>query len=238
MPPKTRSSTSKALPPSDVASTPTDDRLDDVSPSVSNPFDDHNVLAKVLDSIKATNDSVKANQAAIDAINLKLASHSASIDSTTMALVTLDDTVTALNHTIAALPNGLDTQLSTAKQVLRSKFLTKLGSLSNQLYQDLSSHCDDTNTYFKNHVTTFASLRDNLLTVTKDLTVLQDTTLSTLDIECIVVQKWEDELDPHIQSHYDFKRDASAHLDSLDQNLQDTTNTLMNHPFLTNTTMV
>jgi hypothetical protein len=62
------------------------------------------------------------------------------------------------------------------------------------------------------------------------LTALQENNLSKPEIETLIVQKWEDELDPHIQSHYDFKQAASRRLDALDQTLQDSVSALLqNH---------
>jgi hypothetical protein len=77
------------------------------------------------------------------------------------------------------------------------------------------------------------------LTLSKHLTALQETSLSKLDVEHLVAQQWQDELDPHIQSHYDFKMDALAHLDHLDSTLQDTIDGhLKNHPLLSSSTAV
>ncbi len=81
------------------------------------------------------------------------------------------------------------------------------------------------------------NLSDTVLAITKNLTVLQENTLTKPDIEHLIIQKWEDELDPHIKSHYDFKAEASTRLDVLDTTLQDTiTTTLKTHPLLTGTT--
>ena len=81
------------------------------------------------------------------------------------------------------------------------------------------------------------NLSDTVLAITKNLTVLQENTLTKPDIEHLIIQKWEDELDPHIKSHYDFKAEASTRLDVLDTTLEDTiTTTLKTHPLLTGTT--
>ncbi len=102
--------------------------------------------------------------------------------------------------------------------------------LGTQLAIDISSHRDDTNTWFKNHVTTIGHLNDTVRALTKNLTALQENNLSKPEIETLIVQKWEDELDPHIQSHYDFKQAASRRLDALDQTLQDSVSALLqNH---------
>jgi hypothetical protein len=67
-----------------------------------------------------------------------------------------------------------------------------------------------------------ASLSTDVINLNKNLTTLQKATLSKLDIERLMVQKLQDELDPHIQSHYEFKQFATTKLDALDQTLQDT----------------
>ncbi len=77
MAPKTRSSTSADQYKSDPDSNVSIESNSSLTPST---VDDNNILTKVLTSIKATNDSIKANQAAIEAIQLKLESHSTSID--------------------------------------------------------------------------------------------------------------------------------------------------------------
>jgi hypothetical protein len=65
------------------------------------------------------------------------------------------------------------------------------------------------------------------------LTTLQDATLSKLDIERLIVQKWQDELDPHIQSHYEFKQETTTKLDTLDKTIQDTIDSQLRvHPSL------
>jgi hypothetical protein len=78
-----------------------------------------------------------------------------------------------------------------------------------------------------------ASLSTDVINLNKNLTTLQKATLSKLDIERLMVQKLQDELDPHIQSHYEFKQFATTKLDALDQTLQDTIdNHLKSHPLL------
>ncbi len=69
------------------------------------------------------------------------------------------------------------------------------------------------------------------------MTTLQEATLSKLDIERIVVEKWQDELDPLIQSHYDFKQETTTKLETLDQTIQDTIDgQLWTHPLLQSST--
>jgi hypothetical protein len=70
------------------------------------------------------------------------------------------------------------------------------------------------------------------------LTALKESSLSKLDVERIVAEKWEDELDTHIKSHYDFQTEASTCLDSLDHTLQATVTTLKHYSQLAGTTTV
>jgi hypothetical protein len=109
--------------------------------------------------------------------------------------------------------------------------------LGTQLAQDILFHQDDTNMCFKNHVTRITNLSDTFLAITKNLTILQENNLSKPHIERLIVQKWKDELDPHIKTHYDFKQAASRQLDALDQTLQVSINSLLrNHSSLPGTT--
>jgi hypothetical protein len=69
--------------------------------------------------------------------------------------------------------------------------------------------------------------------MSKDLLALQGSTLSKLDVENIVVQTWQDELDPHIQLHYDLKQEVNDKFDTLHQSLHATIDTsVKNHPAL------
>jgi hypothetical protein len=94
-----------------------------------------------------------------------------------------------------------------------------MDSFGTKFIQDLSSQRDATELCFKTHATMVTCLADDILTVSKNLTTLYDATLSKKDIEHIVVKKGQDELDPHIQSHYDFKATASSRLDNLNTTL-------------------
>ena len=151
----------------------------------------------------------------------------------------MEKDVKSLNNLVADLPRQIDTKLEIAYQDLRSEFSSNLKDLGTQLATEISANRTDTTTCFKNHVTTITNLSDTVLAITKNLTVLRENTLSKPDIEHLIVKKWEDELDPHIKSHYDFKAEASTRLDSLDTILQETiTTTLKTHPLLTGTTML
>jgi len=117
-------------------------------------------------------------------------------------------------------------QLTAVSQDLHSEFSSTLKTFHTAIGTDLASFCSDTNACFKNHVSTITNLSDTVLAITKNLTTIQESALSKSDIENLIVQKWEDELDPHIKSHYDFKNEASTRLDYLDNTLQDTVSTL------------
>jgi len=207
MPPKTRSSTSQNSSTSGPSSTPRDPTVDEAFPLSSEHLDDSDVLATFMDSIKAANRT-------IDAITL-LTAQTASID-----------TNTKMGNTILDFPKLVDVKLETIQESLRSNFSDSLSSFRNKFLQDLSSQRDATELCFKSHANTITTIASDVLTVSKNLTALQECTLSKLDVKKIVVQKWEDELDPHIKSHYNFKTRACTHLDSLDNTLQDTITTL------------
>jgi hypothetical protein len=239
MPPKTRSSVSNDSNTSNRSASTIDDPVEHVSPPDS--IDDSTVLATVLDSIKAA-------QRAIDAITLRLTNHSNAIDATTKNIVTLEHEFKSIHHSLVELPKIVDTKLTdfqqnvelkveTIQDDLRHEFSTNLITLGNQLNSVISSNQDDTNTCFKNHITTITTLSDTVRAINKNLTALQENNLSKSEIERLIVQKWEDELDPHIKSHYDFKQAASHRLDALDQTLQDSVySILQNTSSLANTT--
>jgi hypothetical protein len=218
MPIKTRSSSSKDLSGLDPVSTTETSTSTDSGIDSSDNLD---VLTKVLDSIRATNDSIKANQVAIDAINTKLMAHSVSMITTHETLATLDATVNTLTENFATLPGLFETNLADVQQNLRLEFSGNLTDLNTKFCSDLSSQRNDMAACFKNHVTTITALGNDLLTTTKNLTALQESTLSRLDVERIVVQKWEDELDPHIKSHYDLKQETTTRFDALDDTIKD-----------------
>jgi chromosome segregation ATPase len=226
MPPKLQSSVSKELPTSQVSSASAMDTINDIT------TDDSTALETIMNKIQIA-------QRTIDAISLRLNTHNASTKATTSTLETLEKDVQSVNNTVADLPRQIDTKFGIAYQDLRSEFSSNLTALGTQLATEISANRTDTTTCFKNHVTTITNLSDTVLAITKNLTVLQENTLSMPDIECLIVKKWEDELDPHIKSHYDFKAEASTRLDSLDTILQYMiTTTLKTHPLLAGTTML
>jgi len=206
MPPKLRSSAAKELPTSQVSSTSVPDTQDNILPT------DSAGLEIIMEKLRMA-------QCDIDTISLRLTQHSVFIETTTKTIETLANDITSVNDTITNLPSKIDMKLETAYQDLRSEFSSDLKDLGTQLATQISSNHHDTNTCFKNHVTTIMNLSDTVLAITKNLTVLQENTLTKPDIEHLIVQKWEDELDPHIKSHYDFKAEASTRLYVLDTTL-------------------
>jgi hypothetical protein len=231
MPPKLRSSSSKASSASNVASASTEDNIDDISLVVPDSIGDSFGLETVMDSIKAA-------QRAIDAITLRLTAQTDSIDATTKHLSKLEHNLDLMNSTITDLPESINMKLATVSQELRTEFSSTLHNFSTAVHDDITSFRSDTNACFKNHVTTIGNLGDTVLALTKNLTILQETTLSKPDIENLIVQKWEDELDPHIKSHYDFKTEATTRLDFLDRTLQDTVSTLKHHSQIVNSSSI
>ena len=231
MPPTTRASTSK---PSSTTDMP------DITPGIipndvsnlglsSAPIDDSNVLATVMESIKATNH-------AIDAISSRLSSHTTSIDDNTKKIATLNSFIKDVTSTITNLPDVFDSKLEIIQETLRSEFGTQFNSFGNRFTANMTSQRNDTDLCFKSHAATITRIIDDVVNISKNLSSLQETTLSKNDVEHIVVAKWQDELDPHIKSHYDFKTEVSTCLDYLDHTLKDTVTMLQNSSKLTGTT--
>ncbi len=66
---------------------------------------------------------------------------------------------------------------------------------------------------------------------TTSLTNATASILMKTDVENIVVQKWQDELDSHIQSHYDLQNEVSIKFSTFDQTIQMTVQEAINtHP--------
>jgi len=220
--PTTRSSTSKS--PSYADASTSFDVLDDSS-LTSNPVDTSDLKALML--------SIQTNQKTIEAINSRLTEQSISLESTSKAVITLDLAIKDVSSTVDKIPSSFDLKLETVQQELRSNISAAITSLGGKLYQDLSAHHIDTTECFKNYATSLSSLSNDVHNLNKNVTTLQDATLSKLDIERIVVEKWQDELDPHIQSHYEFKQDTTTKLETLDKTIQDTIDgQLKTHPLL------
>jgi len=162
MPPTTRSSISNDSATSNQSTSTIDEHVENVSTTAPDSIDDSTVLATVLDSIKAA-------QRAITVITLRLTHHSTAIDTTAKNIVTMEQDIESIRHSINELPKILDTKLTTFHQDVETKletiqkdvrceFSTNLKTLGTQLATDISSHRDDTNTCFKNHVTTITNL--------------------------------------------------------------------------------
>jgi hypothetical protein len=174
--------------------------------------------------------SIQVNQKMIEAINSCLTEHPTSLESTFKILTDLDNTVQAVRTTVTNLPNTFDVKLETVQQDLCSDLMTALG---NTFYTDLSKHHVEMTECFKTYATTMASISTDVINLNKNLTALQDATLSKIDVERLVVEKWQDELDPHIQSHYEFKQATTTKLETLDKTIQDTIDDqLRTHPLL------
>jgi len=230
MPPTTRSSSATSAPAPNVddissASTTIVDEASKIAPS---SIQDSDVLATVMDSIKATT-------RAIDVITQRLTAQTASIDHHTKTIAILDDAVKDMGSTIHDFPKIVDVKLETIQETLRSDLSTSLQAFGNKFIQDLSSQRDNTELCFKSHASTISRIMDDVATISQNFVTLQESSLSKEDVARIVVEKWEDELDPHIKSHYDFKTEATTRLDSIDNTLQDTVSALKNYSQLSGT---
>jgi hypothetical protein len=93
----------------------------------------------------------------------------------------------------------------------------------------LNTHHSESIQCFKSQATNIAHLASDGADLSKTLSFVQDSTLSKLDVERIVVQKWQDKLDPHIQSHYDLQKEVTTRFSELDTTIQSTIN---NHPII------
>jgi hypothetical protein len=78
------------------------------------------------------------------------------------------------------------------------------------------------------------AIDDATATLRSDLTT---SILTKTDIEHLIVQKLQEELDPHIQSHYDLKDFVSTKFSTFDQTIQATIqNAIDHHPTITHLT--
>jgi hypothetical protein len=230
MPPTTRSSsaTSAPAPTVDDISSASTTIVDEASILAPSSIQDSDVLTTVMDSIKATT-------RAIDVITQRLTAQTASIDHHTKTIAILDDAVKDMGSTIHDFPKIVDVKLETIQETLRSDLSTSLQAFGNKFIQDLSSQRDTTELCFKSHASTISRIMDDVATISQNFVTLQESSLSKEDVARIVVEKWEDELDPHIKSHYDFKTEATTRLDSIDNTLQDTVSALKNYSQLSGT---
>jgi hypothetical protein len=133
--------------------------------------------------------SIQANQKTIEAINSRLNEQSISLESTSRAVTTLDQTIKDVCSTVDKLPSSFDIKLETVQQELHYNISTAVTSLGDKIYKDLSAHHLDNTECFKHYATSLASLSNDVTNLNKNVTTLQDTTLLKLDIERIVIKK-------------------------------------------------
>ena len=190
-------------------------------------------------SIQELMDSIKTNQLAIEAITSTLNTHSSSLETNTKSLTVLTERLQLLTTAVhETLPKDFQPKLESTKFTLTDDFSSAFNSFSSKVSQDLSMFYSDTTVSFKNHTKAITQISDDITNLTTTVTSLQDRTLSKADVEDIVVAKWQDELDPHIQSHYDLKTKVTTHLNNLPSTID---TTIQAHPVIqqllsTNTT--
>ena len=195
------------------------------------PSLDRNLSSSTNDpSIKELMDSIKVSQSAIEAITTTLNTHSVSLETNTKSLTVLTESLQLLTQTVHdTLPKDFQEKLESTRTAMNKDFSSTLNSFSSQVYQNLSTYHSDTTAGFKNHTKAIAQVSDDVATLTTTITSLQDRTLSKTDVEHIVVAKWQDELDPHIQSHYDLKTHVTDQLANLPSTID---STIKNHPII------
>ena len=177
----------------------------------------------LLRSIKANQVNIDHNQAAIQALVSKLDITSSALETTSKHLITLSDQVEMMTFTISkTIPQELQSSVETVKSDLRVDFSTAITDLSTKVYQDLNAHHSESLQCFKSHASSIAHLATDVSALSRTLSTIQDTTLSKLDVERLVVAKWQDELDPHIQSHYDLKKEIDHKFSTLDSTIKTT----------------
>ena len=149
MPPTTRSSSMNSVPIPGIDSSSSDSTtpIGAVPILDTNSIKDSDVLATVMDSIKATN-------RAIDMITQRLTAQTTSIDTHTKMIAILDSAVKEMGTTILDFPKMVDVKLSTIQETLRLDFSTSLQSFGHTFIQDLLSQHDSTELCFKSHAAT------------------------------------------------------------------------------------
>ncbi len=179
-------------------------------------------------------ESIRANQVTIQTLMTKLDTNSILLDGTSKKLLTLYDQVQSLQSTVLdTMPKELNATLEVVKQDLRLDVSTSITNLSTKIYQDIRTHQTESLQCFKTQAIGISHITTEIADLSKTLSTIQDTSLSKLDVEQIVVSKWQDELDPHIQSHYDLQKDVNDRFSTLDQTIQSTIDTaLHNHPVI------
>ncbi len=184
----------------------------------------------LLRSIQANQLNIDNNQATIQALISKLDRTSSVLENTSKRLLDLSDQVESINLIVSEnIPQEIQSSIASAKNDLHIDFSTTIANFSTKVYQDLNTHHSESIQCFKSQATNIAHLASDGADLSKTLSFVQDSTLSKLDVERIVVQKWQDELNPHIQSHYDLQKEVTTRFSELDTTIQ---STIDNHPII------
>jgi hypothetical protein len=177
----------------------------------------------LLHSIKANQINIDQNQATIQALVSKLDITSSVLETTSKRLIDLSDQVQVMNTIVTeTLPQEIQSSIESVRENLRIDFSTAITDFSSKVYQDLTTYHSDSVNCFKSHATNIAKLATNVSDLSRTLCTIQDTSLSRLDVERLVVAKWQDELDPHIQSHYDLQKEVHHQFSTLDSKIKTT----------------
>jgi predicted transcriptional regulator len=187
-----------------------------------------NHFEMLLQSFKATQANIDNNQVTIQALVSKLVITSSALENTSKRLLDLSDQVQTMNLAITkTIPNEIQSNVTSIQNDLWLDFSTAIANFSTKVYQGLNNHHSESIQCFKSHASSLAHLATDVSDLSKTLSIVQDTALSKLDVERIVVQKWQDELDPHIQSHYDLQKEVANHFSTLDHTIK---SSIENHP--------
>jgi hypothetical protein len=229
----TRSSSNKktASVPDDSSPNPST-TLVDTSPAMEVP------LVPTSARFDSLLESIRDNQVTIQALMSKLDVNSVMLDNTSAKLMILYDQVQTMHSTVTdTIPKDFNNTLDTAKHDFRHDITTAITDFLTTVYQDIRTHHSESLQCFKTQAIGISHLTAEIADLSKTLSTVQDTALSKLDVERIVVQKWQDELDPHIQSHYDLKKDVTDRFSTLDRTIKSTVDsTIDNHPILSQLT--
>jgi len=177
----------------------------------------------LLNSIKTNQINIDHNQATIQALVSKLDLTFSVLETTSKRLINLSDQVQTMNTIISeTIPQEIQSSIETVKGKLWIDFSMAINDFSTKLYHDLNTHHSDFMQCFKSHATNIAKLADDVSDLSRTLSTIQDTSLSLLDVDRLVVAKWQDELDPHIQSHYDLQKEVNHKSSTLDAKIKTT----------------
>ncbi len=194
---KTKKSTSivdESSPPDTVLSSPPDTVL--VEPSTNIP-DTTTVMSSFAqaDHYATLLESIRANQVTIQTLMTKLDTNSILLDGTSKKLLTLCDQVQSLQSTVLdTMPKELNATFEVVKQDLRLDVSTSITNLSTKIYQDIRTHQTESLQCFKTQAIGISHITTKIADLSKTLSTIHDTSLSKLDVEQIVVSKWQDEL--------------------------------------------